>query len=129
MSNEQLGIDIQIVDGDFVLKADGNINLVTGRDCLAQDIRIMLLSEIILMEFLKDEYTEINRLDFEQRVVDLLESDPRIIPGTVTCQVHNWERDNVKVMGSFQPADEGNPMNLVIGYDLDDLTVEVLTND
>ncbi len=129
MSNEQFGTDIQIIDGDFVLKADGDINLVTGRDCLAQDVRIMLLSEITLVEMLKDEYTEINRLDFEQRVVDLLEADPRVIPGSAACVVDLWERDNVRIQGSFTPIDEGNPMNLVLGYDLDGLSVEVLTRD
>ena len=129
MSNDQLGIDIKIVDGDFSIRADGDIDLVFGRDCLAQDIRLMFLSEPELITMLKDEYTEINRLDFEQRITNLLESDPRILPGTVITQVNQWERDKVSAQASFQPIDEGNPMNLVIGYDLDKLTVEVLNGD
>ncbi|MCR4443482.1 MAG: DUF2590 family protein [Peptococcaceae bacterium] len=127
MSNEQLGTDISLVDMDFVVKADGDIDMVSGRECLAQDLKHMVLSDAGIQQYLKDEATEINKLDFQQAIVMLLETDPRVVPGTAACEVSTWERDNIQATASFQPIDDGNPMNLVLGYDLTGFTVEVLT--
>lgn len=127
MDNKQLGTDISLVDMDFMIKADGDINLLTGRDCLAQDIKHMILTDSGIQGYLKDEATEINKLDFQQTLAQLLENDPRVVPGSASCEVSVWERDKIRAAANFQPIDDGNPMNLVVGFDLGEFTVEVLT--
>jgi hypothetical protein len=126
MSEDFLGTDIALFDGDFLVTPDGDVGLVSGRDCLVQDIMSAIISSDKLTEFLKDEITEINSMDLAQTIEEIIEADPRVIPGSTKAQVEEWTKESLRVSANFQPIDEGNPINLVVGHDLGEITVEVL---
>lgn len=126
MSEDFLGTDIALFDGDFLVTPDGDVGLVSGRDCLVQDIMSAIISSDKLTEFLKDEITEINSMDLAQTIEEIIEADPRVIPGSTKAQVEEWTKESLRISANFQPIDEGNPINLVVGHDLGEITVEVL---
>jgi len=126
MSEIFLGTDIALVDGDFLVTSDGDIGLISGRDCLVQDIQSAIISSDRLSAFLKDEITEINSMDLAQTIEEIIEADPRVIPGSAKALVEEWTKESLKAGAIFQPIDEGNPINLVIGHNLGEITVEVL---
>lgn len=126
MSEEHLGTDIALFEGDFLVTPDGDLGLVTGRDCLIQDIMSAIISSDKLTEFLKDEITEINSMDLTQTIEEIIEADPRVVPGSTKAQIEEWTKESLRVKVIFQPIDEGHPINLVIGHNLGEITVEVL---
>lgn len=134
---EHLGIDLQIDRGDFRLAPSGDIALCSGRDCLAQDLVIRLGTPrgdlwwkpdfgVDLHRFIHVEDTALARLDLAQMVAEAMEQDPRVVPGSARAEVEEWDRDSVRVRASCQPVDGSGPLNLVLGYNLRQITLEAV---
>lgn len=117
----------------------GDLDLVTGKNCLTQDIYLRLTTPrgdlwchtdygIDLYRFLHMEGTEINQLDFVQAIEEEIGKDPRIDIDTINVEIVSWTGYVAKVKVSFTALGETNPINLVLGYDLSTLSIEVLDN-
>lgn len=137
MGEKHLGVDIGF-DEDFITLPTGDVETVDGRKCLLQDIRHRLITPrgdlwahpeygVRVYEFLQDEDTEINRLDLQQMIAGEIEQDPRVVPGSASVEVISWDRDRIRLRATFQPVDDGNPINLVLGYSLMEITAEVVS--
>jgi len=134
MAENHLGTDIAFQDD--ITAIFGDVDLVEGRKCLLQDIRLRLTTPrgdlwchpdygIDLYRFLHLEGTAINRLDLVRTIEEEAAQDPR--GDSVNVTLTSWDGYTVKVIVIINPVDGGNPINLVIGYDLATMTVEVLS--
>ncbi len=132
-----LGTDIALSEaGDVVVSASGDVQLVTGRACLAQDLALRLgtprgglLDHLAYgcdaVTLLQSDDADINRLDLQLQLEESCRADPRVDRASAT--VETWGRDSVRVRLSVWPLDDDdNPLNLVIGYGVDGVTTEVL---
>lgn len=137
MAGEHLGTDILLLAGDVVTLPSGDVATVAGVDCLVQDLVIRLSTPlgdlwshpdfgVTILRFLQAEDTPLNRLDLEMEIEQAVSEDPRVTPGTVKAEVRSWTRDAISVAVTCTPAGESNPLNLVLGYGPETITVEVL---
>lgn len=134
MAENHLGTDIAFQDD--LIATFGDVDLVEGRKCLLQDVRLRLTTPrgdlwchpnygVDLYRFLHMEGTAINKLDLIQAIEEEAAKDPRI--DSVTVSITSWDGYTVKASMIINPVDSGNPINLVIGYDLTIMTAEVLS--
>ncbi len=137
MMDEALGTDIRIEDGDFVTNPTGDIQLVTGKACVAQDIKHKLMSSADalflhpgwgadLVRFIHAANDPLNRLDLQQAVQEALERDPRVEAGTAAAEVLSWERDHISIRATCRIIGETNPLNLVIDLSGGEIRIEVI---
>jgi len=135
--NVSLGTDIRIENGDFVTNPTGDLQLVSDRDCLVQDLKHMLRSPADalflhpgwgagLEQFLQKADTPLNRLDLQQAVQEGLESDPRMQAGSAAATVINWDRDSIQVQATSTPIGDPNPLSLILDLAGGDINVEVI---
>jgi len=100
--------------GNFVAAADGDAETVDGIDCLAQDVKHLLLTfpgdlwtnedyGVGLQQFIQAEDTELNRLEIEQMIKMALAEDDRIDPESIKVSFISWERDKIKLAVSIWP--------------------------
>lgn len=133
MSDEHLGVDMEV---NLTTAATGDVELVQGRKCLAQDVCDRLTTPrgdlwchqewgLDIYRFLHLEDTALNRMDLEQAVEEEVQNDPRV--DTVQAEVASWDGRKITVQVSLTSIDGGNPINLVIGYDLATITAEVIS--
>lgn len=132
-----LGTDIRIENGDFVSAPTGDLQLVTGRACVAQDLKHRLISPedalflhpgwgAGLTRFIQAANDPLNRLDLQQAVQEGLESDPRVEAGSAVAEVLSWERDHIKLQATCSIIGETNPLNLVIDISGGEIRIEVI---
>jgi len=137
MMDEMLGTDILIENGDFVTNPTGDVQLVTGFACVAQDIMHKLMSPADalflhpgwgadLLRFIQAVDSPLNRLDLQQSVQEALESDPRVETGSAEAEVSSWERDHISVRASCRIISETNPLNLLIDLSGGEIRIEVI---
>lgn len=137
MSDEFLGVDIAIENGDFITAPTGDVQLVTGKACLAQDERHRLASPEDtlflhpgwgghLVKFTQMPNTKLNQLDLQQAIRDCLENDVRVVAGSASASIVSWDRQSIQASASFLPIGETNPMNLVISLDSSGINIEVI---
>lgn len=131
-----LGRDLAL-DEDFELMPGGDIAIREGLDNFVQALRLRLSTEkgelwshpdygVRMRRFLRAPATTMNRMDMEAEVVDAIESDPRTVPGSASARVVEWDMKRIVLEASCLAVGESNPVNLVIGYSLGQVTVEVL---
>ena len=134
---EFLGTDMRLDGADLRLAPTGDVALATGRACLLQDLMGRLGTPkgdlwshpnygVDLPRFIHVEDTPLNRLDLEMAVVEAMEADPRVEPGSAQAHVVDWGRNTLKLEASFIPVGETNAVSLVLGYDLQEITLEAV---
>ena len=77
--------DLLITHDDLTLDADGLPQLVTDRDCIAQDIRHAIRESGYLPPLVAERSRERRQL-WIQKIILLVEDDRRIRPGTVEME-------------------------------------------
>lgn len=137
MNEAYLGLDVAF-DKDFLLVPTGDVQTAAARQCLAQDLILALSTPrgdlwchpaygMDIYKFLHNENIEINRLEFVQEIKRVIAADPRVQSGTVQAEIVSWDLHDIRFRASCVPITGGNPMNLVAGYNLKAVTVEVAT--
>ena len=132
-----LGSDVLVVAQDLVPAASGDANVCHGLACLVQDLVHRLGTPrgdlplhpeygFDIARFLHLDTSPVHVLDFEQSVQEEVENDPRVQPGTASVSVLSSDRDCIRFRVQFQPVGATNPLNLVLGYDLRTVTLEVV---
>lgn len=135
MAEEYLGRDIRLVSGDLVPHPAGDVDTVTGLDCLRQDLAIRLTTPVGSLRFdrtfgtrvhryIRSPNTDMTRKALEQDLRLDSEADPRVEPGSATARVVEWDRNVIRVEISVRPLGTPSRLSLVIGY-LGDGQVEV----
>ena len=135
MDEKYLGTDMAL-SKDLVSIPTGDVQSVTGRLCLEQDLVNELstpLGDLWCHEwygfdyyrFLHLENTEINRLDLLQELGKVIERNTRVKPCSVKAQLVIWDLDRIKLKASCVPITGGNPINLVIEYSQTGVQAEV----
>ncbi|MGE5606887.1 MAG: hypothetical protein ACM3YE_14520 [Bacteroidota bacterium] len=133
--NNHLGTDVALKNGE-ISAAFGDADIVEGRNCYIQDLCLRLTTPkgslwchpnygIDIYRFLHLEGTYINRLDLAQAIQEETENDPRTESAQVS--INSWDGTKVKLTLTAKPIDESSPVNLVLGYDLATMTMEVVT--
>ncbi|MDI3547879.1 MAG: hypothetical protein PWR10_1531 [Halanaerobiales bacterium] len=121
------GSDI-VFNNDFELIPAGDIEITQGLSCLAQDIIHRLLTPrgnlfynpdygVDIYKYINDENTLINRMGLSQDVKKEVEKDPRVKPGSVNVDIKEWDLKIIKLLVSFTPIGQNNPLNLLLKYD------------
>ncbi len=82
--------DIQILNGEFVLDAGLNPELLTDRDVIAQDV-VHAIIETGLAHQLIGQRSPSNIADVKTQIKLLVEDDVRIMPGTVRVEQSETE--------------------------------------
>jgi hypothetical protein len=75
-------IDLKIIDGDIVFE-NGTEALVSDKESLVQDIKHHILESNVLIELIANRNAE-ERTQKINQLIEYLENDVRIIPGSVT---------------------------------------------
>ncbi|MGI6542977.1 MAG: GPW/gp25 family protein [Limnochordia bacterium] len=108
-----------------------------GLDNFVQALRMRLSTEkgelwshpdfgVRMRRFIKAANTPLNRMDVEAEVTDAIEADPRTIPGSATVRVVEWDLKRIVLEATCRAVGIPNPINLVIGFGLDQITVDVV---
>lgn len=137
MSDELLGTDILLADGDFEVIPTGDVETVSGRACLAQDLVHRLSTPrgdlmghpdygLDLYRFLHMETTPVHVLDFQRAFEDEVSKDPRVQPDSVAVAIVSIDLERIRMRVTCLPIGETNPLNLVLGYDLTSAELEVV---
>jgi phage baseplate assembly protein W len=137
MSDELLGTDILLVDGDFDVVPTGDVETTTGRACLAQDLMHRLstpLGDLMghpdygfdIYRFLHQEMTPVHLLDFQRAVEDTVYQDPRVEPDSAQVTEQTYDLERIRFRLECRAIGESNPINLVLAYDLTTITLEVV---
>lgn len=134
---EKLGVDIRIENGDFVTRPTGDIQLVSGRHCVAQDLKHRLMSPANalflhpgwgadLVRFIQTPNTPLNQLELQQTIQRGLEDDPRVVAGSAQAEIQSWDRDHISIRATCRIIGETNPLNLVIDLSGGEIRIEVI---
>jgi hypothetical protein len=108
--------------------ANGELLLTKGAETGVQDIILGLdiyLGALfydggfgsLLVEWVKEENTEGNRLGLEIEVKQRIQMDPRVAVGSTSCSVLQWDEVTLMAQAQWTFIDEDHPRNLVISYD------------
>jgi|LSQX01.1.fsa_nt_gb phage baseplate assembly protein W len=133
---EILGQDMGF-DGDLTVLPAGDVETCAGLDCYLQDLRLRLATEkgelwchpeygVRLRRFVKAPATMLNRMDLETEIIEALEADPRTVPGSAQVTIMQWDRAGIRIRATCYAIGVSNPLNLVIGYGADEITLERL---
>lgn len=83
MTEKVLYTDLLIINGNFVLNSGNEPVMCNNRQSIAQDV-IHMIIESALMKLLIAERSRVLRGDILMQLEMLVETDERIVPGTVT---------------------------------------------
>lgn len=131
-----LGVDIAL-DEDLVLLPSGDLQLRSGLDNYIQALRLRLGTEkgelwchpeygVRVRRFIRAPAAPVHQMDLEAELIDAIEADPRTVPGSARIEILQWDAKGIIVAVSAQPIGEPHPVNLVIGFGLDEITVEAV---
>lgn len=134
---EFLGTDMRIEGADWRLAPSGDVALCVGRHCLIQDLMIRLGTPrgdlwsdpdfgVDLHRFVHVPDTALARIDLVQMVAEEMEKDPRVVAGSAEAEVERWDRGTLRLRASCEPVDGSGPLNLVLGYDLTEISLEAV---
>ncbi len=136
MVDELIGSDIAIDDkGNFKMAPDGDIDVVSGFECLIQEIKNEMNTEpgdlfydteygYGLLEFIQKENNEINRLEFTQRIKTKLSRQELVKADSVKVNVSEWDLKVIKTRVIFKVADKEIEMAITV---TDRVEVEVVS--
>ncbi|NEZ45118.1 DUF2634 domain-containing protein [Paenibacillus alvei] len=133
-----LDIDIRLDrNWQLVAAANGDTLLVSGLDCVFQDIRLEAMTQEgelfydeswgwSLLDFVQSQDDELTRIEIEQRVKTKLEQRPEIDAETIeTFMDFQGDTITVHVSFSFQNTDRLYQLDI----DIDRVKVEVIMSD
>ena len=126
MSEGVLGADIGFWH-DLDMGTSGEGRLVSGSDCLAQDLIHALTTPkggipwhpdygIDIYKFVKMANNPINRLQLEQEVLQTVAADPRVAFGSVRFQIIGWDMNKIEFKVICTPIVDEHPLNMVFGW-------------
>jgi hypothetical protein len=125
------GQDIKLGDdGQALVAANGELILTEGAETGVQDIRLRLgtpLGELfydvefgaLVHEFFLDEDSQDRRVAFTAEIEQRVEEDPRVVLGSVTCEIVHFNERGFSARAVWEFIDEDHPFNLVLSYDAD----------
>lgn len=128
-----LGNDLLLDEsGDLMLNPSGDLEIVSGRDCLLQDVRHRLETShgdlfghddfgSLLFIYLGQPDTELNRALIKRSVVNALELEKRINPKTVQVEIVKFTAEEIQVEISFIPLDKIHPLTLLWGITIEEM--------
>lgn len=130
------GTDMMLLDGELVAAADGDAQLVSGLDCLVQDIRHEAMTypgDLFydpdygygLQDFIQAPSTELSRLELTERIKRRLRTNDSIEAATVTAAVDAWDLNAIRILAGFRAL--GVDVTLTISVTADRVTVEVVS--
>lgn len=90
-----LYIDLLITDRDFVLDSGAEPVLCSNRESIGQDVVHMII-ESALTKRLVGERSPVRRYDILQQMELLVETDERIVPGTVSISDSHTGNHTIK---------------------------------
>lgn len=120
---------------DIALDAEGEIvleyadmTLVEGKDCLLQDIKTRLMTDIGalfydtafgsgVLRYIQAPADELTLLELKAAVKDALETEPRIDNNSVAVKVSADKEGILSAQISFMIAENGGAVNLVLSLD------------
>lgn len=120
---------------DIALDAEGEIvweyadlALVEGKDCLLQDIKTRLMTDIGalfydtafgsgVLRYIQAPADELTLLELKAAVKDALETETRIDNNSIAVKVSADKKGVLTVLISFVIAENGNNVNLVLSLD------------
>jgi phage baseplate assembly protein W len=134
--DELLGKDILLVDRDFSTLPTGDIETVSGRKCLQQDLAHRLATPrgslpwrpafgLSLQRFIQADMTDVDLADLVQEIQVEAERDPRVEPGSAQATVLAHDMDSVQIRLQVLPIASTHPLNLVLLFDPRTGAVEV----
>ena len=135
MAGEHFGTDLAVDDrGDVLVAAGGDVALVSGVGNLVQALRLRLATPrgglwkhaeygCDVLPYLSGDDTPTNRTAVAQEVEAACEDDPRV--DTARAQVVELGRDSIRVSVALEVVEDTNALNLVLGYGVDEVTLEV----
>ncbi len=102
-------------DGNFVAAANGDMDTVSDRACLIQDVKHRLITfpgdlwtdkeyGVGIQWFINAEDSELNRLELRQRIKTGIAKDIRVESGSIGTQILSWDKDKISVQISFLPS-------------------------
>lgn len=121
-----LGSDIRFLY-DFDLGSGGEGRMVQGVECLLQDTLHAITTPIgsipwhpgygmDIYYYIKLPNLPIHRLQLIREVTRTVESDPRVVFGSVRVVIQSWDMNRIKFKVTLTPITESNPVNLVFGW-------------
>jgi hypothetical protein len=133
--SEFLGADLGFDGGDLAVGADGDLTIASGGRCLTVDLvnRLKTLRGSDWTDanlgfpwsaWLQTEWAEHMVSALRAAVARELEKDPRV--QSVVVQAARSGPATLQLECRVQPIGGGNAFNLVVGFDMEAATVEVL---
>lgn len=133
------GQDIALDDNwQAKVAANGELVLTDGVDTGVQDICLRIFTRLgnlfydvnfgsLIHDWILEESTEATRAAFESGIIMRIEADPRVMVGTVTCSIINWDKRSITAKASWRFLDEDSPANIVL--QLNKQTQELVIKD
>jgi len=131
------GQDIKL-DADWQpsIRADGTLVLCSGTATANQDIALRLYTVLetlfydvtfgsLVMMFVKDENTAINRAALCAEVARRINADPAVQVGSATCSIRKWDEEQVQLSASFTLITETHPSNMAFSIDVSTMSLRV----
>lgn len=131
---EMIGEDILLVDGDFVRALDGDFEVVTGFECLVQEIKNEVITEpgdlfydekygYGLLKFMHAQGDELTQLELTNRIQDKLSLNEFVDPNSIEVEVLFWNLERIKIIVKFEAMGEAVELEIDIA---DRVKVEVV---
>jgi len=130
---QHLGKDLLIDgNGDLKLSPTGDLDLLSGGECLMQDVRHRLETGFgdvfthgdfgsILFQFLGQADTELNRTLIKRTVENALENERRIKSETIEVVIQKYSPEDIWLNISFRSSDNIHPFSFVWKVSIDDM--------
>lgn len=130
---QHLGKDMVFGEnGDFMVSATGDLEVASGGECLLQDVRHRLESGFgdvfshddfgsILFHFLGRSDTDLNRALMKHTVLNALDKEKRINPGTVDIVLEKYTAEEIRINISFRSSDNLHPFNMIWKMSINDM--------
>lgn len=114
-------------EGEIVLEY-ADMALIEGKDCLLQDMRTRLMTDIGalfydtafgsgVLRYIRAPADELTMLELKAAVKDALETEPRIDNNSVAVKVSADKEGILSAQISFMIAENGGAVNLVLSLD------------
>ncbi len=138
MREEIYGQDILLDENmQATIAASGEAVTSDGIQTVLQDIKLRLFTPLgslfydkafgsQVIEYVKDENTQGNRLSLIAEVKSCINTEPRVAPGKTQCKIVSWDHTGVVCEASFELIDETHPFNLIIEINSD---MEIVIKD
>ena len=135
MLDELIGSDIAIDEqGNFIPAPDGDVEMISGYECLIQEIKNEMNTEpgdlfydldygYGLLDFVQKVNDEITRLEYTQRIRNKLSRHELVDPNTVKVDISEWDLKCIKTKVSFKAADKEIELDVTV---TDRVQVEVV---